>query len=67
MEYLIRLVQNHETFRKPELEALARIANVNLKIISYNQYVGSSSSYRYSDTNIVMILTQSYLLFCPLL
>ena len=43
MEYLIRLVQTHETFRKPELEALARTAQVKLEILSHSEYVGSLS------------------------
>lgn len=49
MEYIIRLVQVHETFRKPELEALAILADVNLEIVQYHELVcrdqfGSSST-----------------------
>lgn len=36
MQYLVRLVQVHETFRKPELQALATIAGVNLDILYYD-------------------------------
>jgi tRNA G10 N-methylase Trm11 len=36
MEYLIRLIQIHETFRKPELEALADIANIKMEILFYS-------------------------------
>ncbi|KAJ9668584.1 hypothetical protein H2201_001226 [Coniosporium apollinis] len=36
MEYLVRLIQIHETFRKPELEALAILAGMNLEILHYN-------------------------------
>ncbi|KAF2182142.1 tRNA guanosine-2'-O-methyltransferas-like protein TRM11 [Zopfia rhizophila CBS 207.26] len=36
-EYLVRLVQVHESFRKAELRALAEIAGVNLEIISYHE------------------------------
>lgn len=37
MDYLVRFVQAHESFRRPELEALARLANVEMEIISYSQ------------------------------
>ena len=40
MEYLIRLVQVHETFRRPELEALAKIYNIELEFIVYDEQVG---------------------------
>lgn len=36
MEYLIRFVQAYETFRHPEIEALARLANVKVEIIQYS-------------------------------
>ena len=39
MEFLVRLIQIHETFRKPELEALAKLANIDLDIIAYSKYV----------------------------
>jgi tRNA G10 N-methylase Trm11 len=39
MEYLVRFAQVHETFRKPELEALAVVANVQLEILKYNPTV----------------------------
>lgn len=39
MEYLIRLVQVHETFRKPEVQALATLAGVDLEIIAYSEIV----------------------------
>ncbi|KIW06605.1 uncharacterized protein PV09_02320 [Verruconis gallopava] len=35
MEYLIRFVQMHETFRKPEIEALAELAQINVEFLSY--------------------------------
>ena len=38
-DYLIRLVQVHETFRKPELEALATLAKVDVGFLFYNEYV----------------------------
>jgi len=39
MEYLIRLAQMHETFRKPELEALAALHDVDLEILEYSDQV----------------------------
>lgn len=37
MDFLIRFVQVHETFRKPEIEALALLANVNVEFLFYNE------------------------------
>lgn len=39
MDYLIRLVQIHETFRKPEIQALAVLADINVEILVYSEYV----------------------------
>lgn len=39
-EYLVRLAQIHESFRKAELHALAEIAGVELEIVSYDDDVG---------------------------
>lgn len=39
MEYLIRLVQVHETFRRPELESLARLHGIDLHIVEYSDDV----------------------------
>ncbi|KAK0715906.1 S-adenosyl-L-methionine-dependent methyltransferase [Lasiosphaeris hirsuta] len=36
MDYLIRFSQSHETFRLPEIEALALIEGVDLKVVSYS-------------------------------
>ena len=36
MDYLIRLVQMHETFRKPELDALADLAGLDIQWLSYS-------------------------------
>jgi tRNA G10 N-methylase Trm11 len=41
MEFLVRLVQQHESFRKPELEALGQLHNLELKFVTYNETVGS--------------------------
>ncbi|KAK5194504.1 hypothetical protein LTR92_005746 [Exophiala xenobiotica] len=35
MDYLIRLAQAHESFRLPELEALASLARIRCEVISY--------------------------------
>lgn len=37
MDFLIRFVQIHETFRKPEIEALAVLANVNVDFLFYSE------------------------------
>ncbi|KAL5042205.1 hypothetical protein BDW71DRAFT_200773 [Aspergillus fruticulosus] len=37
MEYLIRFAQTHETFRQPELQALASLHNIDLETIHYDQ------------------------------
>lgn len=39
MEYLVRFAQSHESFRKPEIEALAIVAGVNLEIVEYDEKV----------------------------
>lgn len=38
-EYLVRLVQVHESFRKAELEALAELTGVEMEIILYSENV----------------------------
>lgn len=35
MEYMIRFIQVHETFRLPELEALGELENVQFEIVKY--------------------------------
>ena len=42
MEYLIRFAQVHETFRRPELEAIAVLADVDLEILEYTDDVGTN-------------------------
>ena len=39
LDYLVRFVQVHETFRQPELEALAFLANINLEFLFYSESV----------------------------
>ena len=40
-QYLVRLAQIHESFRKAELHALANLAGVELEIVKYDDDVGS--------------------------
>ena len=40
MEYLIRYVQTHETFRRPEIQSLATLAEINVEFLVYSEYVG---------------------------
>ena len=39
MDYLVRFAQLHETFRRPELQACATLAGVDIEFITYNEYV----------------------------
>ena len=39
MDYLIRFIQTHETFRKPETNALAELGNISLEWVSYSDDV----------------------------
>jgi tRNA (guanine10-N2)-methyltransferase len=36
MEYLIRFAQKYESFRRPELEALAELSGVTYQIVEYD-------------------------------
>ncbi|KAL8854529.1 MAG: hypothetical protein Q9221_000564 [Calogaya cf. arnoldii] len=38
MEFLVRFVQVHETFRKAELEAMADLYGIKMEFLHYNQY-----------------------------
>ncbi|KAL8644171.1 MAG: hypothetical protein Q9226_007900, partial [Calogaya cf. arnoldii] len=38
MEYLVRFLQVHESFRKAELEAMADLYGINMEFLHYNQY-----------------------------
>lgn len=39
MDYLIRFVQMHETFRKPETDAIADLLGLELEWLSYTEDV----------------------------
>jgi tRNA (guanine10-N2)-methyltransferase len=43
-EYLVRLVQVHESFRKAELQALADVAGTDIAFASYDEDVGKIAS-----------------------
>ncbi|KAE8396523.1 hypothetical protein BDV23DRAFT_189961 [Aspergillus alliaceus] len=38
MEYVIRFAQVHETFRQPEIQALATLAGIDLEILHYDEF-----------------------------
>ena len=38
-EYLVRFAQAHESFRIPELKAVAAIQGIEMKVIEYSEYV----------------------------
>lgn len=41
MDFLIRFAQVHESFRKPEIQALATLRGVNVEFLVYTDDVGS--------------------------
>lgn len=41
MEFLIRFSQSHETFRMPEIQALAVVAGVDMKVVYYDVEVST--------------------------
>lgn len=41
-DYLIRFIQTHETFRKPEIDALAEIARLEFQWMFYSDSVGTT-------------------------
>ena len=45
MEYVVRFVQVHETFRIPELKALAYMAGVEMEILDYQTDVRTPTFY----------------------
>lgn len=53
MEYLVRFSQTYETFRLPEIQALAIIEGVPLEVVSYSPEVSTLISPRSQlSTNI---------------
>lgn len=56
IDYFIRFVQVHETFRRPEIEALAILADVDVEFLLYSQSVSLIAHflcrhYLYSKSN----------------
>ena len=43
MNFLIRFVQHHESFRKAEIEALAELTHINIEWIEYSPDVRAIS------------------------
>ena len=54
-QYLVRLAQAHESFRKVELQALADVAGVKLQFVKYEEDVSacfvSPNSHQHSCTS----------------
>jgi tRNA G10 N-methylase Trm11 len=44
MEYLLRFIQVHETFRLPEIEALSELEGVPFEVVEYSLDVHTPSS-----------------------
>ncbi|CAD0113583.1 unnamed protein product [Aureobasidium uvarum] len=61
MEYLIRLAQMHETFRRPELEALAVLHNVELEILEYSDQSPFCIAKISSDEDAAKLISRSML------
>jgi len=61
MEYLIRLAQMHETFRRPELEALAVLHNVDLEILEYSDESPFCIAKISSDKDAAKLISRSML------
>lgn len=70
-QYLVRLAQVHESFRKAELEALAELAGIEIKFDYYFEDVGKvfrhTSSFRLSSNRtskyVVLNFHGLYLIF----
>ena len=44
MEYLVRFVQMHETFRQPEIDALADLEGLEIDWVSYSEDVRATAA-----------------------
>lgn len=61
MDYMIRFIQVHETFRLAEIKALAVLEGINLEIVSYNPNVGYfllGWNYTY-ENSVTLLLRQA--------
>jgi tRNA (guanine10-N2)-methyltransferase len=43
MDFFIKFAQVHETFRLPEIQALAIVEDVNLTVLEYDTSVGRAT------------------------
>lgn len=60
MEYLIRFAQMHETFRLPEVQALAALEGIDLEVVRYSLEVGSPEPVPWNKVlDQVLILSSS--------
>jgi tRNA (guanine10-N2)-methyltransferase len=62
-QYLVRLAQAHESFRKVELQALADIAGVSLQFVKYEEDVSKSFVHRAITLSSTSSVTSSPVLF----
>lgn len=64
MDYLVRFVQMHESFRKAEIQAMADLYGINLEFLHYSQYVryyySPFSRLPFAISNIVFLLPIDY-------
>jgi hypothetical protein len=63
MEYVIRFAQVHETFRQPEIQALASLAGIDLKIVYYNPWVCVLDLIYYLSSILQPIFAAFYILY----
>ena len=59
-QYLVRLAQIHESFRKAELHALANLAGVELEIVKYDDDVGSFAWFSFSRISLSKFHSSKY-------
>lgn len=48
IQYLVRFSQAHESFRVPELQALADLEKIDMKVVEYSPDVSLASLMRYA-------------------
>lgn len=55
MDYLVRFSQTYETFRLPELQSLATLEGIDMKVVSYKEDVPRSLSLTYRSTTLTTL------------
>ncbi|KAK6544393.1 hypothetical protein TWF694_001089 [Orbilia ellipsospora] len=60
-EYLIHFAQVHETFRKPELESLAALFNIEYKLLQYSEKSPFARIALRSNTDAKLLISRSIL------